>query len=147
MWAVPENSKSRVNRAGESLRDEGLDGETRQEALAIINNWRASHRYPLNSIQMLLRGRAASVDDRSTVAQRLKRLASIENKLRRFATMNVTQIQDIGGCRAVVASVGRVRRLQRIFEVYKTLHQVVDCDDYISTPQADGYRSVHELVP
>jgi hypothetical protein len=57
--------------------------------------------------------------------------------------MDVTQIQDIGGCRAVVSTVRGVRRLQKLFVEYPTSNEFVDCDDYIATPQSDGYRSVH----
>jgi hypothetical protein len=92
---------------------------------------------------MLLRQRARGVDYRATVAQRLKRLRSVESKLERFPTMTVTQIQDIGGCRGVVSSVRAVRRLQSLFANYPGSSEVVDCDDYIAAPQSDGYRSVH----
>lgn len=143
MWSVPEWSRSQVNKAGEVLRQESADPIDRIWANVVVNNWRAAHSYPLNTFQMLLRQRARVVDDRSTVAQRLKRLPSIESKLHRFATMNATQIQDIGGCRAVVASIGRVRRLKRIFETHPTAHELVGCDDYLSGPQSDGYRGVH----
>lgn len=40
----------------------------------------------------------------SLVAQRIKRLYSIRHKLKRFPTMRLTQIQDIGGCRAIVST-------------------------------------------
>jgi hypothetical protein len=143
MWETPQFSRTQVNRAGDALRDPNAPVANTEHAVTVINNWRAAHRYPLNTIQMLLRKRAGTVDYRATVAQRLKRLPSVKSKLERFPTMTVTQIQDVGGCRGVVSSVHAVRRLQRIFEQYPVSNELVDCDDYISTPQADGYRSVH----
>lgn len=36
------------------------------------------------------------------VSQRLKRLPTIEDKLRRLPRMDLSSMQDIGGCRAVL---------------------------------------------
>ena len=51
------------------------------EAVDIVNNWRASHSYPLQTIKMTLKRRAKRVCPTALVAQRLKRLASIKLKL------------------------------------------------------------------
>lgn len=142
-WTFPQYTRSQVDRAGEVLRGSPATESARQAAKAVMDNWRASHGYPLNTIQVLLRDRARRVDDRSMVAQRLKRLPSIIEKLGRFPTMNLTQVQDIGGCRAIVASVPRVQRLRRIFVQRETAHELVHTKDYIAAPQDDGYRGIH----
>src|SRR5207247_441772 len=51
-WAVPKFSRSAVDRAGELLRT-GIGDFA--EAVEVVSNWRASHRYPLNILQMPLR--------------------------------------------------------------------------------------------
>ena len=72
------------------------------------NNWRSSHGMPLNTFRKTLRLYATRLDSQSLVAQRIKRLSSIELKLRRFPTMKLSQMQDLGGCRAIVNSVQTV---------------------------------------
>ena len=81
--------------------------EDYSRALTVINNSRSSHSFPLNSLQVNLRHIARRVFDGSLIAQRIKRLASIELKLKRFKTIRLSQMQDIGGCRAVVRSGSR----------------------------------------
>jgi hypothetical protein len=84
-------------------------------ALAIINNWRSSHRYPLNGIQVNLRKITTKLDSDPTVAQRIKRLPSIRHKLERFHGMDLARMQDIGGC-----SGRRARRLLQSQESHQT---------------------------
>src|SRR2546426_2985294 len=92
-WAVPHYSKTKVDAAGDTLiaAPAALDANGRDEALTIINNWRSSHSYPLQAIKMTLRTRAKEkIDNRAIVAQRIKRLSSIESKLRRFDSMKLS---------------------------------------------------------
>lgn len=111
-WAKPLFSKGQVDKAGEELIDDdetkSSDLEEIEQMLAVINNWRAAHSYPLLAVRMTLTGRAKRVDDRAIVAQRLKRLSSISIKLHRNENMALSQMQDIGGCRAVVRTVAHV---------------------------------------
>lgn len=138
-WAHPEHSKSRVDKAGRAL----VAGNPSDEDLDVINNWRSSHSFPLNSFQMNLRRKAAAVSDRNLIAQRIKRLSSIEEKLS-ASKMRLSQMQDIGGCRAVVATVGQVRSLKASYvDDAGSKHQLLDATDYIERPRATGYRGVH----
>ena len=52
-------------------------------------------------------------------------------------------MQDIGGARAVVASVSKVKQLVRLYEESNHKHKLVGIDDYIASPQASGYRGIH----
>src|ERR1700720_4229442 len=63
-------------------------------ALPIINNWRASHSFPLNTFRMNLNRTSASVDGEALTAQRIKRMSSISLKLQRFPDMKLSQMQD-----------------------------------------------------
>jgi len=115
-----------------------------QLALNAINNWRACHGYPLNTFQINLRHAARRFDGEPLIAQRTKRLASIASKLNRFPKMKLSQMQDIGGCRAVVKSVAAVRELDNFYlKISNIKHERVSWDDYISSPQASGYRGIH----
>jgi CheY-like chemotaxis protein len=80
-------------------------------ALDVINNWRSSHNFPLNTFHIGLKKRAKIIDPKAITAQRIKRLASIETKLGRYPTMTLSQMQDIGGCRAIVATATDVSKL------------------------------------
>lgn len=113
-------------------------------ALGIINEWRMSHRFPLNTMQMRLRKKVAEVDRRNPfVSQRIKRLPAVESKLRRLKNVRLSEMQDLGGCRAVVATNDRVFRLARIFQSGRIRHELERENDYISRPTFDGYRSLH----
>ena len=60
------------------------------------------HAFPLNTITMDLRQKVKRVRPGANVVQRLKRARSMLAKLQKEASMRLTQMQDIGGCRAVV---------------------------------------------
>ena len=111
------HSKSAVDRAGlEVARDWLHPAPTAyREARTVASNWRSSHRCPLQSIKMTLKQRAVAVDPLAVVAQRLKRMESIIDKLRREPRMKLSQMQDLGGCRAIVGSVSDLEALCRLY--------------------------------
>lgn len=142
-WATPQHTKGVVDRAGRMLASTVISYAEFSEALAVINNWRSSHSFPLNTFQVSLRNKARQVDGEALVAQRIKRLSSIEAKLLRFPKMNLSQMQDIGGCRAVVRNVANVRSLVELHRQSSVKHKLLRVDDYLSSPQLSGYRGVH----
>ena len=145
-WAKPTDSKGKIDRAGKALIDPELDKyELYESALETINHYRAVHYYPLNTFKVTLRRKAESIDPDRLVAQRIKRLSSIEAKLRRFSTIRLSQMQDIGGCRAIVGTTTQVRRLMKLYEESDLKHVLDDVDDYVASPKASGYRSVHMI--
>jgi hypothetical protein len=143
VWAVPTYTRGEVDRAGCTLVDSSASFEALDAALTVINNWRSSHAFPLNTFQVGLRTKARQVDENALVAQRIKRLSSIEYKLERFPTMNMSQMQDIGGCRAVVSNVAHVRALLEVYQKSSLKHKLMRIDHYIDHPQVSGYRGVH----
>jgi ppGpp synthetase/RelA/SpoT-type nucleotidyltranferase len=147
-WTKPQFGKGRVDAAGDILLKPNPSELEYAEALACINNWRSSHSYPLQALKMTLLGRAKKIDKDAVVAQRLKRLSSITLKLERNSNMKLSQMQDIGGCRAVVSTVERVTTLVGKYEESwaknpKDRSELVKKYDYIAQPKLDGYRSVH----
>src|SRR5690606_22040137 len=124
-------------------RKSGIKIHDDDAALSIINNWRSSHSFPLNTIQTGLRRKARQVDPDCLVAQRIKRLTSIRAKLERFPNMRLTQMQDIGGCRAFVRDVDAVQSLVRAYEESYHKHKLDPIDDYITSPKPSGYRGIH----
>ncbi|WOH67526.1 RelA/SpoT domain-containing protein [Bradyrhizobium sp. BWA-3-5] len=99
--------------------------------------------FPLNTFHVGLRRRAKAIDAGSITAQRIKRLASIELKLVRFPTMTLSQMQDIGGCRAIVSNASQVYRLCDSYFASDIKHSLHQRDDYIANPKESGYRGVH----
>ncbi len=142
-WAKPEYGRSRVDAAGQTLiNSEGSITEI-DAALGIINNWRSSHAYPLNTFQMGLRHAVQNVRPPWIVAQRIKRLPAIKLKLSLNRNMALSQMQDIGGCRAVVATAGQVKDLIDHYQSSRSKQELLRLTDYIAKPRQSGYRSVH----
>lgn len=138
-WAQLQYSRREINEAGAYLIRSQPRPITREYARALV------HAFPLNTLQINLRGHAESIYRQSIIAQRLKRLSSIRMKLIRFPTMELWDMQDIGGCRAVVNSVNDVQRLTDTYKSKSTRirHKLVHEDDYIQQPRDSGYRSRH----
>jgi hypothetical protein len=142
-WALPLFERKEVNAAARTLIAEGSSIAELDYAYAVLNNWRAIHSFPLNTLKMGLRAKARRVDATSLTAQRIKRLSSIEAKLRRFPQMKLSQMQDIGGCRAIVNSISDVYALAEMFGESQMKHKLAHSDNYIAEPKESGYRGVH----
>src|SRR5581483_10275465 len=104
-------SKKSIDRAATLLRDWVSDGSnfaewTRAHAQAVDLVWdyRKSFRYPLTKINVGLRQFVGRESAEVVVSSRLKRLPTILDKLARLPNMKITRMQDIGGCRAVLAA-------------------------------------------
>lgn len=143
-------SRSKVKAAGKVLRDHyaaarATDKARIDSAIEVMDHWRACHSYPLQKATMGLRSRCrtAGCED-ARVSQRLKRRPTVIDKLVRQPNMQLTTMHDIAGCRAVLASLDEVRRVQRRWA--KTRDRVVRTYDYIAEPKVTGYRGVHLVV-
>ncbi len=149
-WVERQYSKGQIDKAGRSLITLAADDPAREEAIRIVDNWRSCHGYPLQIIKMTLLNRAKKIDGHALIAQRLKRRPSIEIKLRDNPNMKLSQMQDLGGCRAIL---GNIRHVKKLIEKYKLSHAKSPKNrsswdgsedfDYITRPKADGYRGVH----
>ncbi len=142
--SVPDESKSQINRAGVIL-NSGKDTPGYTDALNLAERWRACHAYPINTFQATLRKKIRSFEGEPIVAQRLKRMPTIIDKLSRFPTMQLSRMQDIGGVRAVVSTIEDVYTLAENYKSNKKLlHELLYEKDYINFPRdEDGYRSLH----
>ncbi len=149
MFPIPKYSRNQVKRAGETLvrADDPHGDEVSMdewfEAYLVLTNWRACHGYPINTFQATLRQKLSKIDSEALVAQRLKRMPSIINKLKRFHGMNLARMQDIGGLRAVVSDLPRLKLLFYEYKNTRFFHSLVAEYDYVASPKPSGYRSVH----
>ena len=135
--------RKQVDRAGVVLRTDSATAEERSDARAIVSHWRAQHSGPLGAIRTLLGRRMGRVTPDGFVAQRLKRLSSVEAKLRRFPKMQLSRMQDLGGCRAVVPTAVEAAALYVLCRSGRQAHELARENDYLAEPKPDGYRSLH----
>jgi (p)ppGpp synthase/HD superfamily hydrolase len=134
-YEKPAHSLNQIDKAGKAI----LDPATALEGIDVLNSWRVAHRYPLNALHMTLRNRAIRIDGNAVTAQRLKRLDSVVRKLYRQKTLQMSQMQDIGGCRAVLSNMSRVKMLRFMYETNPLRHKLQRTRDYIDDPKEDGY--------
>jgi ppGpp synthetase/RelA/SpoT-type nucleotidyltranferase len=138
---------SQVNKAGRLLRtwwaNPTLVPREVYSAFDVLNEYRAAHSRPLikatNGLRSMVRSEHCTVE----VSQRLKRMNTILEKLCRHPTMALSTMQDIGGCRAIVANIDELRRVER--RVART-RPPVRIDDYVAAPRSSGYRAIHLIV-
>lgn len=140
-WEIPKYSKKQINNAGKIISDMSLTFGDRRQVLDIINNWRASHAYPLQIITNNLRKN----NPNAIVVQRLKRLDSIIGKLERFPNMDLYRMEDLGGCRVIVDSIEDVYKTVDKYKCSRIRHQLIRERDYIQDPKDSGYRSYHTV--
>ena len=131
---------SRVRRIGKVMRDFDDSTAEEQAALSELNTWRILHLKPMKLCYDNVTQEALIIDSGALTSQRLKRLPSIISKLQRFPEMNLYQMRDIGGVRAICSDIDSVYRLRdKLLELDPNV-QVID---YINNPRSSGYRGIH----
>lgn len=158
---VQSFSKGQVNRAGgvllslgEAAARLGADRATEElgpteivMAFEAVTWWRTLHARPLSNVAANLRYHVDKEDGRISgrieVAQRLKRWTTMIDKLRREPKMQITQMQDTGGVRALLPSLPHVYAVSRRLRKTWTIIRV---RDYIAEPKPSGYRALHLIV-
>ncbi len=146
-YEQPKYTRSATDRAWRNFILDSNNKEASSHAYDVVSNWRASHFFPLANIWMTLNNRAKKVDPTADVVSRVKRLESIGRKL--IVDMNstrLTQLQDIGGCRAICQDISDAINLRDIYRRRKLAHKFHGERDYIfgdPGPKSDGYRGFH----
>jgi ppGpp synthetase/RelA/SpoT-type nucleotidyltranferase len=143
-FPLAQYDASRLKRAGEIIMSEmkwtsQTEDEIR-EAFHIANNWREAHAYPMRSLRGSLRWYMHKHEMEGVTVARLKRMHAIRRKLKR-SNLRLQQVQDLGGCRAILASLSDVRRLVELMRNCR--HEFRSESSYIDKPKPDGYRSHH----
>jgi putative GTP pyrophosphokinase len=113
-------------------------------AAELVWLFRLGFQRPLNKVTMGVRSMVRSEGSPIIVSQRLKRLPTIMGKLARYPEMNLSRMQDIGGCRAILPARADVEGV--ITRVGRSHWDVRRLDDYHETPKPTGYRAVHIVV-
>lgn len=140
-------SRNKIDKAGAVVASPSpIDLIRYAEAITIINDWREQH---LPVLIELAREVSATLAENhikaSFSSQRLKRMVSIVEKIKRFPNMDLGGMQDIGGARFVFNDMPTLLQaksclLHNTPKNFTLDHEVYD---YISTPKESGYRSIH----
>ncbi|MGY4500891.1 putative GTP pyrophosphokinase [Bradyrhizobium sp. GM24.11] len=141
-FVKPAHPKGRVNRAGTAVRN----GDQSTADREVLDNWRASHKYILNTFQATLRTRSRGKG--VVVAQRLKRIKTIFEKLSRQPRMELSRMHDVAGCRLIFGELTELAEFRRSFHAARFSHALrneVDDYNYIKYPKDDGYRGIHDV--
>ncbi|MXN47201.1 hypothetical protein GR138_18550 [Shinella kummerowiae] len=135
-----------VRKAGERLAGDLSLGPNRdiseaRQVFAVAHSWRDSHFMPMRSVFLSVKYRMRKEQIGGDMAARPKRMASIRRKLRESST-KLDQMQDIGGCRAILDDIAGVRAL--LDKIRQEFPHVIRQEwPYIEKPKPDGYRSHH----
>lgn len=141
-------SGKQITKAGEFLlSDEIFDDQPKLNyAMEVMSYWRFQHEQPLEKALSILKAETIPNDRTAIFAKRLKRYASIVSKLRRFPQMKLKNMQDIGGCRAIVSNQKKLYQITRALRKrteFKNSSGKIRFKDYIKSPKEDGYRGYH----
>lgn len=144
-------SRRAIDRAGDTLKQLTKNGENGglEESLMAVSYWKGLYSEPLTAFNNLTRSRVRRSKTKPTfIAQRLKRIEAIRDKLRRFERLDLSVMQDIAGLRIVVRDTRTAKKLIRyLLEMrehsgyFELLPNRIK--DYIETPKSSGYRSLH----
>ena len=103
-YIKPEYSRSKIEKAGKVIAKYDADDKEFINNISVVDNWRASHAFPLNRISTIINSALAESSNIKFV-QRLKRLESIINKLKRENNTGLYRMQDLAGCRIIVPDI------------------------------------------
>lgn len=121
-------------------------GDDLNAVMDVLSYWRLCHERPLNLAWQALQDTVLLHDKDAIFAKRLKRYASIYKKLKRIDNMTLRNMQDIGGCRAIVGNEKKLLRCVRDLKklaAFKTETGKYRSKDYLKHPKDSGYRSYH----
>lgn len=141
-------SKTSVRRAGSTVRKHAQGDASDEEleaAVDVIVAYRAQFSEPLVDVNRRLRVMCQGLGVGHDITQRLKKSKTILSKLTREPGLDLSRMQDVGGCRVVVATLADLRRVEA--EILRLWNgKVHHIKDYVESPRDSGYRAVHIIV-
>lgn len=143
-------SNSAADKAGETLRlfataDRSVSQDDAVAAYRTVNAYRNMHGYPLKKATISVGSfiKTVTKDESLRPGQRFKRQDRIIDKLLRFPKMRLSQMEDIGGVRAVLNDLEQVYGVaERILQRWSDVKAV----DHIENPKPSGYRGLHLIA-
>lgn len=154
VYPLPPKSKRAVRRAGQAI---SLDKATDAD-FEIVDQWRASHGYVINTFQAWLKGHINRQRSYIEFAQRLKRRNTVIDKLRRKngagepLISDVSTMHDFAGCRMIFENIEDLinfRNYMHSSSVMRNVEHELRHEkskyDYIENPKSTGYRGIHDV--
>lgn len=141
-FAKPQFTTSRIRSAGKRI----VKNKATPEDNKVLENFRGSHAYILNTFQANIRNHSKGVA--TSVGQRLKRRNTILDKLVREPNMPLASMHDIAGCRMIFDTLDDLNAVRASMHGARWQHSLShdpEKFDYILTPKTTGYRGVHDV--
>jgi len=135
-------SKKQISKCGKII----AEWKNIDEAVTVLSKYRTLHIEPLQSIYKFLKKKVVAILPNSQkyyVSQRLKRMNAIIHKIYRYPTMNLSRMQDIWGCRAVLPNLEDVYKLKSALTWSRSIFNPPESKDYIENPKFSWYRWIH----
>lgn len=154
IFPTPPESKRQVAKAGKRI-SLGLGTD---DDIALVDQWRSSHGYVLNTFQIFFKRRIEKFGHGVEFAQRLKRRNTVIDKLRRLKMdgtpliSDVTSMHDFAGCRLIFDNISDLVSFREFVSSPDTMSNVKhrlrhspEKYDYIERPKPSGYRGIHDV--
>lgn len=154
LYPEPPESKSAVKRAGRKI----SDGVPTPEDFELVDLWRASHGYVINTFQAWIKNHIKRKGYEVEFAQRLKRRNTVIDKLHRRDNsgqplmVDVSSMHDFAGCRMIFNNIEELNDFRAYMHsqtVAKNVKHVLryppEKYDYIEKPKSTGYRGIHDV--
>lgn len=141
-FVKPRFTSSKIRAAGKRIKQ----GRGTTEDGVVLENFRGSHAYILNTFQSNIRNHSKSIAQ--SVGQRLKRRNTILDKLVREPNMPLSAMHDIAGCRMIFDSIEDLHNVRESMHNARWRHNLThepDRYDYIQNPKSTGYRGIHDV--
>ncbi len=144
---MSELSKNQIRKLGNRIREAYGDGTgvVSPEDLKLLQEYRLTFRDTIASVFDIVYKDCQSVNKKSIVTYRIKRIESIIGKLKRMPDTELDRLIDIAGCRCILSNNEQVYRLLNKLRVNPQIYIKREID-YIEKPQAEGYKSIHLYV-
>lgn len=155
-YPEPPNSKSAVKRAGIAI----SENRATTEDFDLVDRWRASHGYVINTFQAWLKGHINKKSYSVEFAQRLKRRNTVLGKLERrnsegkLLISDVSSMHDFAGCRMIFDNIDELVDFRSHIHSTATMRNVAhqlrheanpEKYNYIEHPKFTGYRGIHDV--
>lgn len=146
-----------IDKAWDLLISDNISNSDSKDAMDRLSYWRSTFSFPLDLAFTALQNIWSKHDKNAIYAKRMKRYLSVVSKLKRYelenkeknnVKMTLRSLQDIWGCRIVVAN---NKKVQKVVNDLKKLKEVrltgenIRVTDYIKKPKDSGYRSIHVI--
>ena len=132
-------SNSKIDKIGDLLKKEN---SLKSSDLKILLDWRNSFSPILDYYYKKLK-KNINQNNAVVLARRLKRIESIQIKLRRFKTMRLSTLQDVAGVRAILKNEQLLLSVFGKLRSQSNKNKLKRFDNYHSYPKSDGYRGIH----